>query len=328
MNKDNAIAPIGTDVGYAQQLLASGGVVAMPTETVYGLASNAYDPQAVSQVFAIKQRPSFDPLIVHVDSVTHAQAFTAPWPEAALELAQRFWPGPLTLVLQKKPLIPDIVTSGLCSVGVRMPQHPLALSLLQQLPFPLAAPSANPFGYISPTTPQHVQQQLGRRIPYILDGGACAVGLESTIVGFAQGQPVVHRLGGISIEAIEAVVGPVSMAVQSPGALPTAPGGLSSHYAPTKPLQLGDIDRLLMQYATQQVGVLAFDRLCPQIDAEHQVVLSPSGSLVEAAQRLFAALRTLDALPVDIILATPVPDTGLGRAINDRLGRASSRIGK
>lgn len=316
------MATIGTDILHAQRLLQAGEVVAIPTETVYGLAGNAYNPAAISTIFSVKQRPSFDPLIVHVGSIAQAQAFTASWPSTALQLAQRFWPGPLTLVLEKQSLIPDLVTSGLSSVGVRMPQHHLALSLLRQLSFPLAAPSANPFGYISPTTPQHVQQQLGASIPYILNGGSCTVGVESTIVGFEQEQPVIYRLGGTSVEAIEAVIGPIPV-TKPTGTTPHTPGMLPSHYAPTKPLRVGDLDTLLSQYTPQSVGLLAFDRPHPTVAPEHQAVLSPSGSLPEAAQRLFAAMRTLDALPIEVILASPVPDVGLGRAINDRLQRAS-----
>ncbi|MEL6539513.1 MAG: L-threonylcarbamoyladenylate synthase [Bacteroidota bacterium] len=317
------MAIIGSDILYAQRLLTAGQVVAIPTETVYGLAGNAYDTAAISTIFSTKQRPSFDPLIVHVGSMAQAQSFTTPWPSTAMQLAQYFWPGPLTLVLEKNSRIPDIVTAGLPSVGVRMPQHSLALSLLRQLPFSLAAPSANPFGYISPTTPQHVQQQLGGNIPYILDGGSCVVGLESTIVGFERAKPVIYRLGSISVEAIEEAIGPVSILEPAADTAPQVPGMLTSHYAPTKPLRIGDLDALLAQYSPQEVGILAFDRLHPAIAPERQVVLSPSRSLREAAQRLFAAMRTLDALPVEVILATPVPDAGIGKAINDRLKRAS-----
>ncbi|MEL6152991.1 MAG: L-threonylcarbamoyladenylate synthase, partial [Bacteroidota bacterium] len=294
------------------------------TETVYGLAGNAYNEAAVLKIFRIKQRPSFDPLIVHAGSIQQATRFTAKWPTQALRLAQHFWPGPLTLLLKKKPLIPDIVTAGLPTVGVRIPQHTLTLALLQQLSFPLAAPSANPFGYTSPTTPQHVLDQLGEaHLPYILEGGACPVGIESTIVGFDNEQPVVYRLGGIALEALEEMVGPVAMA--SPvGSQPQVPGTLTSHYAPSKPLRLGTWPALQPQYAPQQVGILAFDKLWPGVPPGYQVVLSPASDLDEAARNLFAALRTLDTLPVEVILTSLVPDIGMGKAINDRLRRAAA----
>jgi L-threonylcarbamoyladenylate synthase len=297
--------------------------VAIPTETVYGLAGNAYDETSVLKIFRTKRRPSFDPLIVHASGLQQIQGFVKPLPSKALKLARRFWPGPLTLVLEKKSTIPDIVTAGLPSVGVRVPQHVLTLQLLRRLDFPLAAPSANPFGYISPTTPQHVQDQLGIHIPYILDGGACAVGVESTIVGFDAEQPILYRLGGVSLEAIECTVGPVKVVHQANNH-PQAPGMLTSHYAPKNPLILGKLPELLAAYATQQVGVLAFQQYRLGVVHNRQVVLSRTGNLEEAAQKLFAALRTLDTLPVEIILAELVPSIGIGRAINDRLKKAAT----
>ncbi|XWN34599.1 MAG: L-threonylcarbamoyladenylate synthase [Roseivirga sp.] len=320
----SALTTLGSDILYARQLLEAGEVVAVPTETVYGLAANAYDKAAVSKLFHIKQRPSFDPLIVHAGSFEQIQDFVHAPPAPAWALARHFWPGPLTLLLEKKALIPDLVTSGLPRVAVRIPQHGMTLQLLRQLPFPLAAPSANPFGYISPTTPQHVQAQLGHQIPYILAGGPCTVGLESTIVGFEAGQAVIYRLGGTSVEVIEQVIGPVRVA-STVGSPPSAPGALKSHYAPSKPFFLGAMPDLLARYTQQQVGLLAFDQHYPEVAPHHQVLLSTTSSLEEAAQNLFAALRTLDALPVDCILGTPVPNQGLGQAINDRLQRAASR---
>ncbi|MHA7877870.1 MAG: L-threonylcarbamoyladenylate synthase [Bacteroidota bacterium] len=317
------MATIGSNLLHAQNLLEASGVVAMPTETVYGLAGNAYDEAAVLKIFHIKQRPSFDPLIVHSSSLEKLQKFVKDLPQKAFALARRFWPGPLTLVLEKEMIIPDIVTSGLASVAVRVPQHALALQLLHQLDFPLAAPSANPFGYISPTTSQHVQQQLGDRIPYILEGGPCTVGIESTIVGFVAQQPILYRPGGVSLEAIEQVIGPVQV-VHKEAHHPQAPGMLAHHYAPKKPLVLGELSEMLAQYATQRVGLLSFQKPCPDIALDRQVVLTPTGSLEIAAQRLFAALRTLDSLPIDVILATLVPNTGIGRAINDRLKKAAT----
>ncbi|MBL7984887.1 MAG: threonylcarbamoyl-AMP synthase, partial [Flavobacteriales bacterium] len=229
----------GSDLQQAAALLREGKLVAIPTETVYGLAANAYDAEAVLRIFEVKNRPTFDPLIVHVRDSDQVQEVARTIPPEALALMDRFWPGPLTLVLPKQPRVPDIVTSGLDTVGVRMPAHPMALELLRSLDFPLAAPSANPFGYISPTTAQHVGDQLGERIPYILDGGPCAVGVESTIIGWEEGLPVLYRPGGLPLEAIEQVIGSVRPQVKH--VLPAAPGMIESHYAPRKPLFVGEV---------------------------------------------------------------------------------------
>lgn len=317
------MAPIGSDILHVQKLLEAGSVVAIPTETVYGLAGNAYDETTVLKIFRTKRRPSFDPLIVHASCLQQIQEFVKYFPSKALELAHRFWPGPLTLVLEKKSIIPDMVTAGLPTVGVRVPQHVLTHQLLHQLDFPLAAPSANPFGYISPTTPQHVQDQLGIHIPYILDGGACTVGVESTIIGFDAEQPVLYRLGGVSLETIERTVGPVKV-VRQANNHPQAPGMIANHYAPKKPLIVGKLTTLIDRYATKQVGLLSFQQYYTSIVRDRQVVLSLTGNLEEAAQKLFTALRTLDTLPVEIILADLVPSIGIGRAINDRLKRAAT----
>ena len=206
---------IGNDLAQAKQLLAAGQLVAIPTETVYGLAGNALDEQAVLEIFRVKNRPAFDPLIVHTDSFERIADFVREIPEKALLLAQHLMPGALTLLLPKSDLIPDLVTSGLDRVAVRIPNHSLTRSLLSGLSFPLAAPSANPFGYISPTTAQHVEQQLGNQIPYILDGGPCEVGLESTIVGFENDEPIIYRKGGLAIETIERLVGTVRVQAHS-----------------------------------------------------------------------------------------------------------------
>lgn len=314
------MAEVGKDIKKAHFLLAQGELVAIPTETVYGLAGNALDTQAAARIFETKGRPQFDPLIVHVPDLARAHAYVEAIPEKAAALAQAFWPGPLTLLLKKKSIVPDLVTAGLDTVGIRCPDHDLTRALLQELPFPLAAPSANPFGYVSPTTPTHVQDQLGDRIPYILDGGPCSVGIESTIVGIEDGRAIVYRMGGLSIEAIEAVIGPVEVQTHSTSN-PKAPGQLKSHYAPRKPVMLGDIDALLKTQGGPRTGVLSFQK---DYGATHQFILSPSGSLTESAQQLFTALRELDKMPVDLILAEYVPNTGLGRAINDRLKRAAA----
>lgn len=314
---------IGTDLTTAKQLLERGEVVGIPTETVYGLAANALEPDAVVKIFGVKNRPSFDPLIVHTDSLEKVASFVEDIPAHARLLAERFWPGPLTLLLPKKPLIPDLVTSGLDTVAVRVPNHPLTLELLRALSFPLAAPSANPFGYISPTTARHVADQLGDQVPYILDGGACRVGIESTIIGFTETGPVVYRLGGMALEQIEAVTGPLSVRDHSTSN-PKAPGMLSSHYAPRKPFVLKPVEELLARYAPERIGALAFQHISPLIPSENQQFLSPAGDFAEAAKNLFAAMRQLDALDIDVIAAELLPEQGLGRAVNDRLRRAAA----
>lgn len=317
------MAEIGSNIDTAKQFLEKGQLVAIPTETVYGLAGNALDERAVLEIFKVKDRPQFDPLIVHVASLSKARELVEDFPEQAEKLAAHYWPGPLTLLLKKKSHVPDLVTAGLDTVGVRCPDHELTRSLLHQLSFPLAAPSANPFGYISPTRPDHVNEQLGEKINYILDGGECQVGIESTIVGFENDLPVVYRLGGLSIEKIEAIVGKVSVQLNS-SSNPKAPGQLKSHYAPRIKMKLGNLDELIKEYGHTRVGVLTFQNKIKEVAEDRQKTLSMAGSLDEAAQHLFAALRALDKMDVDMILAEEVPAIGLGNAINDRLQRAAA----
>jgi L-threonylcarbamoyladenylate synthase len=312
------MATIGKDINKAKELLERGELVAIPTETVYGLAGNALDSEAVTKIFQVKERPQFDPLIVHVPDLDHAEKYTVSIPPLARTLASNFWPGPLTFLLQKRAIIPDLVTSGLDTVGIRCPDHPLTRELLRELPFPLAAPSANPFGYVSPTTPMHVQDQLGEKIQYILDGGACDVGIESTIVGFDGDDVIVYRAGGLSIEAIEKIAGRVQVQTHSVSN-PKAPGQLKSHYAPRKKVIVGDIPTLLKQYPDSGVLSFSYDHQRP-----HQYILSSRASIEEAARNLFTALRILDKLPVNTIVTEFVPNEGLGRAINDRLRRAAA----
>jgi L-threonylcarbamoyladenylate synthase len=326
------MATIGNDLARAAQLLRDGHIVAIPTETVYGLAANAFDEAAVLQVFAAKQRPSFDPLIVHIGQRADIHRLVKELPPGAKALMDAFWPGPLTLVLPKQAIVPDLVTSGLDTVAVRMPAHPIALELLRQLDFPLAAPSANPFGYVSPTTAQHVADQLGEKVPYILDGGPCSVGMESTIIGWVvtggqlsapttrPGRWYLYRPGGIPLESIETVIGTVEPAVKQ--VLPVAPGMLESHYAPRKPVYVGDVPTLLRRFAGERIGIISFRTEYPAHRCE---VLSEFGDLAEAARHLFAVLRELDDTDCSVILAEEFPDEGLGRAINDRLRRASAK---
>ncbi|MEJ1241476.1 L-threonylcarbamoyladenylate synthase [Chryseolinea sp. T2] len=313
------MAETGNDIKKAASLLRAGELVAIPTETVYGLAANALNSDAVAKIFEAKNRPHFDPLIIHVPSFDAVSLYASEVPNEAKQLAEKFWPGPLTLVLPKRDIVPDLTSAGLDTIGIRCPDHALTRSLLQTLDFPLAAPSANPFGYVSPTTAQHVDQQLGDRIAYILDGGSCEIGIESTIVGFEESHPVIYRFGGLPLESIIDVVGPLKTRAHSTSN-PRAPGQLKSHYAPGKRVILGDIS-ILLKEVSNKVAVISFKT---DYKIPNQIVLSPKGSLHEAARNLFSALRKVDELPVDIVFAELVPNEGIGRAINDRLTRAAS----
>lgn len=319
---------VGTDLQTAISFLQQGQLVAIPTETVYGLAANAFNPDAVAQIFAVKNRPSFNPLIIHTNSLTRLKDWGLQLPQKMLLLAESFSPGPLTYVIPKSNLIPDIVTAGTPAVAVRIPNHPLTLELLSKLDFPLAAPSANPSGYVSPTTAQHVNQQLGNTLPYILDGGACEVGVESTIISFLDDTPTLLRHGGITLEQLEHVIGKV---IDKPGEAgdeiltdnPVAPGQLARHYATKHVLIHDDPKKNFDQFNPQKTAVISFKTSYMQVPQNLQFVLSPQGNLAEAAQKLFAAMRMVDELDVEVILAEKFPDEGLGKAINDRLKRAS-----
>ncbi len=315
------MAIVGKDILRAKEILDTSELIAIPTETVYGLAGNCLDAKAVSGIFEAKNRPYFDPLIAHFSSITQVKKYVKEFPEIAEKLAKKFWPGPLTLLLKKKEIIPDIVTSGLPTVAVRVPNHPLTLKLLRSLGYPVAAPSANPFGYVSPTEAFHVQAQLGEKIDYILDGGPCQIGIESTIVGFEDGKVIIHRLGGIPLEDIEEIAGKVELKPHSESK-PVAPGMLSSHYAPLTKILVGDIDQLKSENLDKKIGIVSFAKKYVN-DNDHQFVLSEDGDLKEAAANLFYALRKLDEMNLEVILAELAPEHGLGRAINDRLKRAA-----
>lgn len=311
---------IGSNIEQAAAYLQEGRVIGIPTETVYGLAGNALRTEIVTKIFEIKNRPSFDPLIVHCPSRESVSHYVTEVPQWANDLMKAFSPGPLTFLLPRKTIIPDLVTSGLDRVAIRIPAHPVAAELLSLLDFPLAAPSANPFGYISPTSAFHVEAQLGNLIPYILDGGHCTIGLESTIIGEENRKLIVYRAGGLSIEEIEKITGPVE--IREGSSSPQAPGMLKSHYAPRKKFILGNLKELTEQYSGKNYSVLSFEDSYP---GKHNKILSPEGDLFEAAHNLFSYMRMLDESDSEFILAEKVPDKGLGVAINDRLNRASSK---
>jgi L-threonylcarbamoyladenylate synthase len=306
----------------AATLLGAGELVAFPTETVYGLGADARRDRAVAAVFAAKGRPAFNPLIVHVPDLAAAEAL-AVFDPAARALAARFWPGPLTLVLPRRAAagLSELATAGLATVALRVPAHPLAQDLLAAFGGPLAAPSANRSGRVSPTTRAHVLDGLGGRIAAVLDGGPCAVGLESTILGFDAGAPVLLRPGGLPAERGRDRLGrPLRRTERSVGpSAVTAPGQLASHYAPRAAL------RLDAEGPGPDEAWLGFG---PRAAARPGLNLSPAGDLVEAAANLFAHLRALDALTAELGLAriavAPIPRDGLGLAINDRLARAAA----
>lgn len=315
------MATIGTDIQLAKKILLNDGVVGIPTETVYGLAGNALSEKAILKIYEVKNRPKFDPLIAHTNSLEKIKELVKEIPEKAHKLAAEFWPGPLTLLLEKDGRVPDILTSGHPRVAVRIPNHSLTQKLLSELDFPLAAPSANPFGYVSPTSAKHVDDQLGKKIEYVLDGGECSVGVESTIIGFENGEPVVHRLGGIAIEALEEVVGSVQVQINE-SSNPSAPGMLKSHYSPGRRLILGDIEKNLASRPSETTGIISFSKSY-NVPQKNLFILSEKADLNEAAKNIFRALRAMDAPHVQEVLADFLPEEGLGRAINDRLKRAS-----
>jgi len=309
----------------AAEALRAGELVAFPTETVYGLGADALNKRAVAQVFAVKNRPYFDPLIVHIPNAASARVYATGIDHQAIALMERFWPGPLTLVLRKKPIIPDLVTGGLDSVALRVPAHPVALALLRETAKPIAAPSANPFGYVSPTTALHVQELLGEKIHLIVDGGPCVVGVESTVCALTEKEAVILRPGGVSVEEIEAVIGPVEVAsALQPDA--RSPGTLLRHYSPHVTLHLIPLGAPLPEPCSgERVGVLLFAERPHASGYAAVEVLSRQGDMVEAAANLFAALRRLDQSGLERVVIESVPEHGLGRAIMDRLRRAAAQ---
>ncbi len=302
--------------------LKNDGIVVIPTETVYGLAGNAFSIRAVEKIYSLKNRPSHNPLIVHIASVDDLKKVVKDIPDDAYKLANAFWPGPLTLVLKKKEIIPDIVTSGLNTVAIRIPNHSLTLKLLKKLPFPLAAPSANPFGAISPTSPSHVLEYFQNQLT--LDGGECERGLESTIVGFDESEnPVIYRHGSIPEEEIREVVGGLKCFTEE-DSKPNAPGMLSKHYAPKTPCCLtNDVPGTLKNMTGKKIGILLFKNRIADDLLLHQEILSEAGDFKEAAKNLYAAMHRLDKNNVDLIIFEQLPEKGLGRTINDKLRRAA-----
>ncbi len=314
------VAATSENLDRAAALLRRGGVVAFPTETVYGLGANAFDARAVARIFEIKARPAFDPLIVHVSDGAMLERVAQDVPATARALMQTFWPGPLTIVLRKRAALGDLVTAGLPTVAVRMPAHPIARDLIERAGTPIAAPSANPFGYLSPTQAAHVERMLGARVDCIIDGGSTEHGVESTIV-MLEPYPVLLRHGAIPVEAIEAAIGPLEREL-SDEARPLAPGRLPQHYAPHTPIRIvGDPVRVP---ENERDGAVLLAFRTPVAGYRDVRVLSAAGDLREAAAHLFEYLHELDALGAVRIDAERLPMDGIGIAIMDRLQRAGS----
>ncbi|WP_298121249.1 L-threonylcarbamoyladenylate synthase [Flavobacterium sp.] len=316
---------ISRDIFKAKQILENENLVAIPTETVYGLAGNIYSEKAINKIFKTKNRPFNNPLIVHLHSKELLENIAQEIPEKAKKLADAFWPGSLTLVLKKKESIPYSVTAGKETVAVRIPNHSLTLELLKQLDFPLAAPSANPFGSISPTTSQHVADYFTDSLELVLDGGNCENGIESTIVGFENEKAILYRLGSISVEDIESIIGPIEIINKNDNS-PNAPGMLSRHYAPkTKTILSENIEDEIKNYPTSKVGILSFKELnLNNVNIETEI-LSSNGTLKEATANLYAAMHRLDKKGLDLIIAEKFPENDLGKSINDRLERATKK---
>ena len=316
---------ITKDISKAKEILLKDELIAMPTETVYGLAGNAYSDIAIKKIFDLKNRPLYNPLIVHIKAASSIFDIASEIPENALMLADKFWPGPLTLVLKKQNHISDLITAEKNTVAVRVPNHRLTLALLDQLDFPLTAPSANPFGSISPTSAEHVFNYFGQKIDVILDGGECEKGLESTIIGFENNKPILHRHGSIAMEDIEKISGKLSISTHSDTS-PISPGMLSRHYAPQTDTYLtNDVSKLTNLLKGKKIGLLLFKNKVQSDEIVSQEILSKSGNYTEAAKNLYAAMHRLDQNKLDIILAEKLPNIGLGKTINDKLERATKK---
>jgi len=313
--------PPWTSVSEAARLLKEGEVVAIPTETVYGLAGNAFEPKALAKIFAAKERPTFDPLIVHIADIAQLTDIAKDIPDSAYKLAEAYWPGPMTIILPKKDCIPDLCTSALPSVAVRFPSHPIAQAIIRESGLPLAAPSANLFKHVSPTTAEHVAAQLADRIAGIVDGGPCSVGVESSIISLAGEKPTVLRPGAITPEMFAKVLGDVAIkeSTSKPGQPMLAPGQCDTHYRPQVPLYYGEVPA---GYTLPEHTVrIAFGTQTGPIPAT--VNLSATGDMVEATSKLYAFMHDLDKSEYDLILVDPIPNKGIGIALNDRLKRAS-----
>jgi L-threonylcarbamoyladenylate synthase len=318
MKKSNSI----TDAAF---WLDQNEVIAIPTETVYGLAASIYSRKAIESIYSIKNRPSTNPLIVHIKSESELFKYAQNIPLKAKFLAKNFWPGPLTLVLPKTDLVPNYITANSAMVAIRVPNHSLTLELLSVLDYPLAAPSANPSNHVSATTANHVEEYFKNILPFVLDGGDCSMGLESTIVGFEDGEPIIYRLGALTIERIELIVGKVKIkSALKDSEIPLAPGMFNKHYAPKTPFYVvEDVVEFLETTTAKTIVYIGHQLNIEHRKIKHQLLLSEKGKLEEMASNLYKTLLEADTFKCDAIVATWIENKNLGMSINDRLKRAS-----
>ncbi len=314
---------ITSNISHAVHALNQGELVAIPTETVYGLAGSAFNEQAIQKIFQLKNRPTCNPLILHTHCISEVSKFVKEIPPNALKLAEAFWPGPLTLLLPKKSIIPHSVTSGSHLVAVRIPNHSVTLELLKQLEFPLVAPSANPYTRISPTNSKMVDDYFGDALPCILEGDICSKGIESTIVGFHENAPVIYRQGAISVDAIEFIAGK-SKVLATKSEKITTPGMSPMHYAPRTSFQIVDsVSNFIVQNSTLNIGVLTLGKLEINQPNTRVIHLSITGDIEEASANLYKSMYDLDGMNLDCIIIEKFPEIGIGKSLNDRIQRAS-----
>ncbi len=311
---------IGTDIDFAASLLNKGELVVIPTETVYGLAANAFDPKAVEKIYALKKRPKTNPLILHISSMEEAHKYVNDIPEVAQRLMNHFWPGPLTVLLEKSAIVPDNITAGSKKVALRVPRKEITLELLRKIDFPLVAPSANPFTYISPTRPEHLLYCYGANTPYILDGGSCEEGIESTIVGFENNEVVVYRVGAITVEEIEKISGFSTRLFIKNEDTEVTPGMHHKHYSPRTNVLLASIEEI-KKMENENRGWITFSE---HIERPNSFFLGESG-LKLAASQLYATLYRMDEMNLTQIVIERIPETELGRSIMDRLKRSANQ---
>jgi L-threonylcarbamoyladenylate synthase len=313
---------ITNSIDKAAALLVAGEVVAIPTETVYGLAGNLFNPSAVEKIYTLKNRPRNNPLIVHVKDMEAALPLITEFPKPLQLLAEKYWPGPLTVLLKKSKLVPDSITAGSDFVAIRVPAHPLTKQLLEQIPFPLVAPSANPFTRISPTKAEHVEHYFGDSIPCILDGGSCSVGLESTIIGMNNNTPLLYREGVLGKLLLESLIGPIEKFNPQKNTILT-PGQWPRHYAPLTKTILCKREEIML-HVKDNTGIIIYKEPLLSVNTNQQHILSETGSLVEAAKNLYQILHHVDKQKYETIICEMLPQEELGNTINERLKRAAS----
>ena len=315
---------IGTTIQEAIHLLKSGELVAIPTETVYGLAANGCNTAAVKKIYEAKNRPNSNPLILHFASIEKINPYVLDFPQELLNLANKFWPGPLTILLKKSELVPNEITANQELVAVRVPNHPLLNAILSELDFPLAAPSANLYGMVSPTKAEHVMQDLNGKIPYILDGGSCENGLESTIIGLHEKKVVVYRLGSISLEDLTAELSYTPELKNTSEKQVITSGMVEHHYAPKTPFFF--FDETIIDYSEKNNGFIFFKDQYSIIEDSNKIILSKSGDLKEAAANLYDAIIEMDKREFTALFIERLPDFGLGKTMNDRLNRSTLKF--